>query len=347
MVSPVPDIDRRHLRAAQAGDERAFRELVELHRPALQSHCYRMLGSLQDSEDAFQDTMLRAWRSIESLEDDRMLKRWLYRIATNVCLTALRTADRRALPVDLGPSVTSGSHAAEPADDVRWIGPYPDHLIDEDAPDPARQFEAREAIELSFVAALQHLPARQRAALVLADVLGFRAAEIAGQLETTEAAVNSALQRARERIRERLPDRSQQVAARALSDPRLSEISASFIAAMESGDERAIVALLSEDVSFEMPPYRAWSRGREAVARSWLIPTATPPGLKLLPAPMNGQLGFGVYALSSDRTAYLPAVLDVVSLEGDRISRVVAFRTAEAFERFGLPPAIERSEVGN
>ena len=301
-----------------------------------------MVGSLQDSEDAFQDTLLRAWRSLDSLADDRLLRRWLFRIATNVCLTALRNAQRRALPADIGPNVIGGGdHDFSPAIGASWIGPFPDQLVDTESQDPAARYEAREAIELAFIAALQHLPPRQRAALVLADVLGFKAAEVAELLETSVTAVNSALQRARERLRDRMPERSQQMVSRALGPSRLSEIAAEFVAAFEAGDEKAILELLSEDVSFEMPPYEPWSQGRQAVAESWLMPSSKPPGIRLVRTSVNGQLAFGVYSLERGGSKYLPAALDVIALDGDRVSAIVAFRSAEAFERFGLPESLE------
>lgn len=346
-VLATTDIARRLLCAAQAGDERAFRELVEIHRPALQAHCYRMLGSLQDSEDAFQDTLLRAWRSLDSLAGDDRLRGWLYRIATNVCLTALRRAERRALPVDLDSQAGSAvDHTAQPASDVRWIGPFPDGLIDDEPAreDPVACFERREAIELAFIAALQHLPPRQRAALVLADVLGFSAAEIAVHLETTVTAVNSALQRSREALRKRLPDRSQQANARAIGHSELNQIAGRFVAAFEAGDVQGILDLLTEDIVFEMPPYSEWTAGREAVAKSWLMPRAEPAGLRCRRAAINGQLAFGVYSRGPGGT-YLPAAIDVLTLAGAKVERIVAFRSTEAFSRFGLPVKIIDGEM--
>jgi RNA polymerase sigma-70 factor (ECF subfamily) len=336
----------RLLDAAQAGDERAFRELLELHRPKLQAHCYRMLGSLQDSEDAFQDTMLRAWRALEGFDRASSLATWLYRIATNVCLTELRRPQRRILPIDL--DAASNVESERLAHSVRWIDPFPDaHLRLPSDHEPGARYEQREAIELAFIAALQHLPARQRAALLLADVLGFTAAEVAELLETTTAAIYSALQRARASMRERLPSRSQQAAATALGDSAVAALATRFVEAFEEGDVQEIVALLTEDVCFEMPPHAECAKGREEVARSWLIPQRRPTGLRLLRTTVNGQLAFGVYSLDPALRQYVASALDVIELRGSQVCRIVAFRSPDAFPRLGLPRALRYRNDGD
>ena len=247
--------ERELLEAAHNGDEDAFRHLVEPHRPALLAHCYRMLGSLHDAEDALQETLLHAWRGLSGFEGRSALRRWLYRIATNACLDAIARRPNRVLPIDYGPR-DSAAQGTLPADAL-WMEPYQDELLgveDEDAAPEAR-YEQREAVELAFVTALQHLPPRQRAALVLRDVLGFSAKEASQSLGMTVTSVNSALQRARKAVDERVPEKSQQTTVRALGDASVHEIVERFVDAFERGDVKAIVARLAEDAGFAMPPY--------------------------------------------------------------------------------------------
>jgi RNA polymerase sigma-70 factor, ECF subfamily len=342
----VGDREQRLLDAAQSGDERAFRDLFQMYRPKLQAHCYRMLGSLQDSEDAYQDTMLRAWRALEGFDRASSLATWLYRIATNVCLGELRRAERRVLPMDLDATTNlSSERRTRPSEAVSWIDPFPDaHLRLPPDHEPGARYEQREAVELAFIAALQHLPPRQRAALLLADVLGFRAAEIAELLETTATAIYSALQRARAALRDRVPSHTQQAAAAALGDGALAALATRFVQAFEEGDVEQIVTLLTADVAFEMPPYAECAKGREEVARSWLIPQRRPTGLRLLRTTANAQLAFGVYALDSRLGRYRASALDVVELRGGQVFRIVAFRTPDAFPRLGLPSALPLRE---
>jgi RNA polymerase sigma-70 factor (ECF subfamily) len=252
--------ERELLAAACSGDEDAFRLLVEPHQTALHAHCYRMLGSLYDGEDALQDALLRAWRALPRFGGRSTLRRWLYRIATNACLDAIASRPRRVLPIDY--PAGAGERVGRPM----WPEPYPDEMLGLEhgyAAADAR-YEQREAVELAFVAALQHLPARQRAVLVLREVLGFSARETAETLGTTAAAVNSALQRAHRAVDERLPERSQQASARSLGDDRIREMVKRFVDAFERGDVDAIVAQLAEDATFacrhtQRPPARLTS----------------------------------------------------------------------------------------
>ncbi len=331
------------LAAARGQDEVAFRRLVEPHRRSLHAHCYRMLGSLHDTEDALQETLLRAWRGLPAFEGRSSIRTWLHRIATNACLDAVRRRPRRVLPIDYGPRTDTGE--PEPSDAVHepvWVEPYPDRElgIEEAATAPEARYEQREAVELAFIVALQHLPARQRAVLILRDVLGFSAKETAAILETTVASTNSLLQRARRALQERLPERSQQATLRSLGDARVREIVGRFVAAFESGDVDAILALLAEDATFAMPPYASWCRGRDAIADSWLIPGGGPPRLRYVPTRANGQLALGVYLRDAQAAAYVPICLDVLAIEGAKITEVIAFRSLEAFSRFGLPAKI-------
>ncbi|MGH2988315.1 MAG: sigma-70 family RNA polymerase sigma factor [Solirubrobacterales bacterium] len=287
--------ERGLLEAARGGDEDAFRRLVEPHRSQLHAHCYRMLGSVHDAEDAFQDALLRAWRGLSGFEARSSIRPWLYRIATNTCLNVISQRPKRVLPVDYGPAADPHQDPGEPLPESVWLEPYPDERLGLEAgpAGPEARYEQREGVELAFVAALQHLPPRQRAALILREVLGFSAREVAGTLDTTVASVNSALQRARKAVDERLPERSQQATLRALGDDGLREFVDRFMDAFEGGDVDAILELLAEDATFSMPPYAGWYRGRAAIAESWLMPGGPPPRLRYVPTRANGQLALG------------------------------------------------------
>jgi RNA polymerase sigma-70 factor, ECF subfamily len=320
-------------------DEDAFRRLVESHQPALLAHCYRMLGSLHDAEDALQETLLRAWRALPRLEERGLLRAWLYRIATNVCLDALAQRRPRTLPVEHGTSAAPGEQPGEPLTESLWVGPYPDEQVGvEDGREaPAARYERREAIELAFIAALQHLPANQRAVLLLRDVLGFSARETAETLDTTAAAVNSALQRARKTVDERLPERSQQATARALGDQRVRKLVERYIDAWERGDVAALASLLAEDATFAMPPYPRWWRGRHVIAAF-----AAEPQHRYLPARANGQAANATYRWDPDKGIYAAEALEVLTLDGNLIKEMTAFMAPEVFARFGLPQALPR-----
>lgn len=340
-----PGRERELLDAARGGDEHAFGRLVEPHRAALHAHCYRMLGSVQDAEDALQDALLRAWRGLPRFEGRSGPRAWLYRIATNVCIDACARRPRRVLPSDLGPPSRAGEGAEAPLAATVWIEPYPDERIGLESgyASPEARYEQREAVELAFIAALQHLPGRQRAVLILREVMGFSAREVAEMLGATTAAVNSALQRARRAVDERLPAASQQTTVRAIGHDGVREVVGRFIDAFEQGDVDAIVALLSEDVSFEMPPYETWFRGRDAVSDSWLMPEERPTGLRYLTTRANGQIAMGVYALRPERDAHVAIALDVLTLvDGAAIANVTAFRTPGVLAAFGLPAEVPR-----
>ena len=341
MISTRANLTERELlTVARGGDDDAFRLLVEPHRAELHAHCYRMLGSLHDAEDALQDALLRAWRGLSGFDGRSGLRRWLYRITTNACLDAISRRPKRVLPIDYEPSADLAADV--PLGPSTWVEPYPDEAIGLEGgyAGPAACYEQREAVELAFVAALQHLPPRQRAVLILREVLGFSAREVAESLRTTTASVNSALQRARKTLSDRLPERSQQATLSSLGDERVCELVERFSDAFERGDIDAIVALLAEDVTFAMPPYTSWSRGRDAVTDSWLMPGGPEPRLRYLPTRANGQLALAAYRLEPAQDRYVPIALDVLTLRDRQIADITAFRTPEVFPRFGLPEAL-------
>jgi RNA polymerase sigma-70 factor (TIGR02960 family) len=309
---------------ARAGDEQAFRELTDPHRRELQLHCYRILGSLQDAEDLVQETLLAAWRSLETFEGRASVRVWLYRIATNRCLNALRARSRR--PQEL--------QAMEDSPEPIWLEPYPDVLLEQLA-DPASQYEARESIELAFIAALQHLPPRQRAALVLRDVLGFRTAEIAGLLDSGEASVKGALQRARAALEQRLPARDRAPRPNSAQERRLV---GRFADAVERGDVDAMVALLTDDSRLTMPPQPVEYQGRAAIG-AFLHHRAELRGvpLRVVPTRANTQPAFGCYLPDAHAAIARPYALFVLTLEGEAVAATTWFADTGLFRHFGLP----------
>jgi RNA polymerase sigma-70 factor, ECF subfamily len=328
---------------AREGDERAFGELVGPHRSSLHAHCYRMLGSPDDADDALQDALLRAWKGIARFEGRSAPRSWLHRIATNACLDAIARRPKRVLPIDYGPpSEPSEDAEGKPLDASIWIEPYPDSRLElsDSGPAPDARYEQREALELAFIAALQHLPARQRGALILRDVLGYSAREVADALETTPTAVNSALQRARRTLDERLPEKSQQATVRALGNAQACRIVDRFVEAFERGDVEAIVELLADNATFQMPPYAEWCEGRDPVSRSWLMPGGPAPRLRYVQTSANAQPALGTYLLQPGRRRYVPIALDVISLGEPLIASVAAFRDPSMFARFDLPDEI-------
>jgi RNA polymerase sigma-70 factor, ECF subfamily len=321
------------LDAVRRGDEDAFGRLVEPYRGVIHAHCYRMLGSLFDADDALQETLLRAWRALPRFQGHQ-LRPWLYRIATNVCLDALARARKRGLPIEHGRPAGPNDEPGEPLAAPVWVEPYPDQALglDDGYASPEARYEQREAVELAFIAALQHLPATQRAVLLLRDVLGFSARETAGTLETTVASVNSALQRARRSVEERMPARSQQATLRSLGDERVRAIVAGYLAAWERGDVDALAAMLAEDARFQMPPYPAWWRGREVIAAF-----AAEPRHRYLPTQANGQAANAAYRWNAQRGSYVAEALEVLTLEGTQVKQMTAFMMPQVLPRFGLP----------
>jgi RNA polymerase sigma-70 factor (ECF subfamily) len=326
------------LGAARAGDENAFRDLVEPFRGELHAHCYRMLGSVHDAEDALQDALLRAWRGLTGFEGRSSFRSWLYTIATNTCLDLLARRPKRILPLDYGPAADPHTDSDEPLLESVWVEPYPDGPLglEDGRASPEARYEQREAVELAFIAALQHLPVRQRATLILRDVLGMSAREVAESLETTVPAVNSALQRARSAVDGRLPDRSQQATLRSLGDERLRQIVEDYIEALENGDLGSIIAMLTADATWSMPPLPGWYQGHDAIA-AFLTEGPFREEWRHVPTRTNGQVAVGCYRWDPAEGSFVASVLDVLTLRGESISDVTAFVDPDVFERFGLP----------
>jgi RNA polymerase sigma-70 factor (ECF subfamily) len=322
--------ERDLIDAARQGDEDAFGRLVEPHRRELHAHGYRMLGSVQDAEDALQEAMLRAWKGLPRFDGRSSLRTWLYRIATNTCLDTIGRRPKRVLPVDYGPAADPHGGPGEPVVESVWIEPYPDETlgIEDGYAAPEARYEQRESVELAFVAALQFLPATQRAALILCEVLGFSAKEAAETLDTTVASVNSALQRARRTLEERVPERSQQATLRALGDDEVTALVDRYVQAWEENDVETVVAMLAEEATFAMPPLRTWFGGSSEALRTFLAgwPLSGLWRWKAVRTRSNGQVALGFYAWDDEAATHLPFALNVLTLGGDgRITDVCAF----------------------
>jgi RNA polymerase sigma-70 factor (TIGR02960 family) len=324
------------LSRARAGDENAFRELVDPYRGELHLHCYRILGSLQDSEDQLQETLLAAWRGLDRFEGRASLRAWLHRIATNRCLNALRDRGHRPQEVSRMVDLPEPTRRVEPI----WLDPYPDVLLEglrDTAPGPDARYETREAVGLAFVAALQHLPPRQRAALVLREVLGFHTAEVAEMLESSEASVKGALQRARATLDERMPTGGRERAPLPRS-ARERELLGRFAAAIERGDPDSVVSLLTDHAWVTMPPEPYEYQGPQAIARLLNDRQARRgANLRLIPTRANGQPAFGAYLPDPQAAIARAYALIVLTLEGDRISAMTWFGERSIFAHFGLP----------
>jgi RNA polymerase sigma-70 factor, ECF subfamily len=344
--------------------ERDFAQLADPYRRELHAHCYRMLGSLHDADDALQETLLRAWRGLARFEGRSSLRSWLYTIATNTCLSAISRRPKRMLPLDYAPAADPHTPPGEPVVESVWIEPYPDETLglEEGLAAPEASYEQREAVELAFVAALQHLGPNQRAVLILREVLGFSAKEVAQMLATSVASVDSALQRARSAVEERVPERSQQETLRALGDEGLRELVGRYVDAWEKDDVGAFAEMLTSDATFAMPPLATWYSTREGIA-TWAAQSPLSGAWRwdTVLTRANGQPALAFYAYDERARAHLPFALNVLTLRGAMISDVTAFivrstdagepeayerfpeqpfdarRLSGAFERFGLP----------
>jgi RNA polymerase sigma-70 factor (ECF subfamily) len=331
------------LEAARSRDRDAFQQLVEPYRPELRLHCYRMLGSIDDAEDLAQETFLRAWRGVDRFEGRASVRSWLYRIATNACLNALagRAAARRVMPEAVGPPAQD-MPGSEPATEIPWLDPYPDSALErvpDSAPGPEARYEMREAVQLAFVAAIQHLPPRQRAVLLLRDVMGWSAAEAAQLLEASVTSVNSALLRARATIERRFPDG--RPGALPAQDERQRELLDRYLRVWDAADVDGLVALLREDAVIAMPPWPHWYRGHEAIrdffTRVWLPSAAGADHPRLVRTGANGQPAFAVYR--ADHLGGVPAArgIQVLTIRQGAIADLTFFRIPRLVDRFGLP----------
>jgi RNA polymerase sigma-70 factor, ECF subfamily len=358
---------RELLETARKGSEDAYARLVEPHRSELQAHCYRMLGSVQDAEDALQEALVRAWKGLDKFEGRSSLRSWLYRIATNTSLDAIERRPKRILPIDYGPPSDPHDGVGEPLVESVWIEPFPDETlgIEDGYASPDARYEQRESVELAFVAALQLLPANQRAVLILREVLGFSAQETADTLDTSVASVNSALQRARATIEKRLPEQSQQETLKSLGDEKLREIVEQYADAWERNDVDTVVSMLADDAAFTMPPMSRWFYGDGI--RYWLENSSMTGewGWRSVPVTANGQAALAFYSWDEEKQARVPFAINVLTFEGEKIKQVDAFivrssqdpdpevqartpeqpadyeKLARAYGRFGLPATLD------
>jgi RNA polymerase sigma-70 factor, ECF subfamily len=331
------------LAAVRAGDAAAFTALAERHRRELQVHCYRMLGSVEDAEDLVQETFLRAWKARAGFEGRSLFRTWLYRIATNACLSALERARRRVTPLDLVPGSTG---YAEPAWDyeIPWLRPYPDHLLEPVAPseaEPDAVVVSRETIELTYLAAIQHLPPRQRAVLLLRDALGWSAKEVAALLETSVQAANSALQRARATMRARLPERRLDWTSASRPTEEERSVLQRFMDAHERHDAAALTALLREDARQTMPPAALWFDGRDAIAAlaAMYLAPETFGDFRMIPTSANRQPAAATYLRRHGESEFRLIGLNVLRIEGGEIVAIDSFPT-EFIKAFDLPPTL-------
>jgi RNA polymerase sigma-70 factor, ECF subfamily len=356
----------RLLERAQSGDDQAFEELVEPLRGELLAHCYRMLGSTHDAEDALQDAMLRAWRRLGTFDARGSLRGWLYTIATNTCLDIIGKR-KRVLPQNHVPKTDPEQGAGQPLVDTVWLEPFPDETLDiEDGYlSPDARYEQRESVELAFVAALQLLPPRQRATLIMREVLGYSARETAESLDSTTASVNSALQRARKTIDETLPDETQQATLRSIGDEKMREIVEAYMDALHRGDVKQVVGMLTEDAAWSMPPLSTWFGGADLPEFMRGGPMSGEWKWRNVPTQANGQPAVAAYCWNEREGAYLAFALNVLTFEGDRVREITSFinRSIESdepesylgfpnepvderrmeyfFSRFGLPERLD------
>jgi RNA polymerase sigma-70 factor (ECF subfamily) len=325
--------------SSTSSESAELEQRLERHRVELTAHCYRMLGSAFEAEDAVQDTLLRAWRSFDRFEGRAALRSWLYRIATNVCFDMLDGRKRRARPMDMGPARDPDGPIGGQLPEVTWIEPIPDGLAVPAEGDPAEVAVARETIRLAFVAALQHLPPRQRAVLILCEVLRWKAAEVAELLETSVASVNSALQRARATL-------AASNVSVADTSPSVNEADAAllarYVAAFEDYDMDALTSLIHEDATQSMPPYELWLRGRDDILRWWVGQGAGCRGSRVIPTmAANGAPAFGQYKPSPSGEGYEPWALQVLEIDDGRVVEFTFFLDTDAlFPLFGLPPRL-------
>lgn len=326
------------LAAALDGNPEAFASMTEPHRKELLTHCYRILGSLEDAEDKVQETFLHAWRRLQTYQGKGSLRSWLYKIATNTCLDALAQRPKRSLPVELYSPADPSTPPEPPVNEPVWLEPYPDELLAPVEASPEARYDSHESISFAFMIALQELPARQRCALILGDVLDWQAVEIAEALDTSVSAVNSLLHRARSILKQRYPHKA--VEKPNLTEEQQKQLLERYLRAWETADIEGIVSLLTEEATFPMPPLPSWYQGRTAI-RAFLLATSLAGDAadrwRLLPIRANGLPGFAFYMREENTGKYLPFALQVLSFEGELLSDVTTFGTPRLFPAFNLP----------
>jgi RNA polymerase sigma-70 factor (ECF subfamily) len=322
------------LARAKEGDERAYEALIERHRAELHAHCYRMLASVHDADDAVQDALLRAWRGLPRFEARSSVRTWLFKIATNSSFDLLKKRPRRELPLTAGRLAARGESPGTPLLDATWIEPYPDQLVEPGDKSPHARFEARESLELTFIALIQHVPPRQRAVLLLRDVLGYSAIDTAELLDTSVAAANSSLQRARSALAGHHRPLSQQEEFSRLGKDRVAELARRYAAAIDDADMTALMGLLTDDATWSMPPHPVWYQGRSAL-REFHERYVAPERWRHRRASANGQLAVGCYTFDEERGCYVAAVLDVLGLRDGLVASVTGFISADVLRRSG------------
>lgn len=327
----------QYLESARGGNQEAFAQLIEPHHHELLVHCYRILGSLEDAEDMLQETLVRAWKRLDTFEGRSSLRAWLYKVATNVCLDAIDTRKRRGLSREIYVRGDPTRPLPPPSQEITWVEPFPDEMMD-GQPDiyPEARYEVRESITLAFIAALQKLPGRQRAVLLLCDVMGWDSNSAAEILDMTTAAVNSALQRARETMK-----KTKRKPLTIHLDEQLSSLLTRYVAAWELADSAALVAVLREDVALTMPPIPVWFGGRadiKAFLDGYLFKSFEPFKVRLVPVRFNGSPAFAVYQMDSSGI-YRAAALHILSIENGQITEINDFLSFDGklFSKFGLP----------
>ena len=344
----LPSNENDLLHAAMEGNQEAFSALVEERRSELHAHCYRMLASVEDADDAVQEALIRAWKALPRFEARSSIRTWLYKITTNTALDIMAGRARRELPVGFGPPIESGDALSDPTTDIAWMSPYPGS----GAPElPESRYAACETIELAFVATLQHLGAHQRAVFILRDVLGFRSTDTADLLDMSVASVNSSLQRARIKVDKLLPARSQAAELGAVGARAVRELASRYARAIEESNLDLLLSLLTEDASWSMPPLASWYRGRRAIGE-FLRNEVLPNKWRHVTTSANGQLAVAGYLLDGTTGSFVEAALDVLDLQDGRIAGVTGFLTIAGlddgdqgnyqagsglFQRFGLP----------
>jgi RNA polymerase sigma-70 factor (ECF subfamily) len=340
-MTSVASQTRQPSQPDQPETDRDFMALVEPMRGELMAHCYRMLGSVHDAEDLVQETYIRAWRAFHGFEGRSSLRTWMYQIATNTCLTALQSRSRRPLPTGLGAPASDPNGSLESRPEITWLEPMPDTLVAGTAPqDPEATAVTHDSIRIAFIAALQHLTPTQRAVLILRDVLNWRAAEVADALETTVAAVNSALQRARHTV-EKLAPADEASSHLSADDPEVKAKLERYVAAFEAYDINTIVEMLTTDAIWDMPPFTGWYQGNQEIGKliADKCPATKAGDMRMVPTVANGQPAYGLYMRSADGRM-LPFQLQQLTIGPNGVERVTAYFDLRLFETFGLPAEV-------